>query len=442
MLDSGPRLALFAIPMFGASALMGALCTLDVVPAATLLLPYFEVDLGDPQGARTTLTITNATELPTLAHATLWTDWGAPSLDFDIFLTGHDVVVLDLRALFTEGRLPVTADEARDPGDLISPHGDHPAWDGSFPGCEFVFPLPDPALNAALLERVVDFHTGQPVSSLGGTCAGEDHGDDVARGYVTLDVATQCSLLFPGDPGYFVEGGGGVASDANLLWGEVELSNPGAGTASRMPLVHVEADPAFAPRSGATFYGRLVGNDGRDDREPLGSVWSARYRDSPSVATEFVVWRDPTDAERLVSPGGVDCATGPAWLPIDEAEVRCFSETSDLDIPCAAGGGACFPLAAQRSATAGLTPSFVAGVCELDLNHLCTSCDPGGNGAEQNVAQAFVASWAVQSPGMSLAADLTTGAVLVSACEDAPPLFGEIFVDGFESGDTSAWTVP
>ena len=59
-------------------------------PAATLLLPYFEVDFKSPQTtARTTLfTIVNVTDLPQIAHVVVWTDWSFPALDSNIFLTG------------------------------------------------------------------------------------------------------------------------------------------------------------------------------------------------------------------------------------------------------------------------------------------------------------------------------------------------------------------
>ena len=45
-------------------------CDIGVAPAATLLLPYFEVDFGSPQTtARQTLfTITNVSAFPQIAH--------------------------------------------------------------------------------------------------------------------------------------------------------------------------------------------------------------------------------------------------------------------------------------------------------------------------------------------------------------------------------------
>src|SRR4028119_2495923 len=70
--------------------------TIDAVPAATLLLPYFECDLDDnlapaDGGVTTLFSINNASATAVLAHVTLWTDESIPTLDFDIYLTGYDV---------------------------------------------------------------------------------------------------------------------------------------------------------------------------------------------------------------------------------------------------------------------------------------------------------------------------------------------------------------
>src|SRR3989442_414770 len=69
-------------------------CDVAVFPAATLLLPYFEVDTAAPgpgAGATTLFTITNTSPYPQIAHVTVWTDWAFPVLGFNIFLTGYDV---------------------------------------------------------------------------------------------------------------------------------------------------------------------------------------------------------------------------------------------------------------------------------------------------------------------------------------------------------------
>jgi hypothetical protein len=129
-------------------------CTIDAVPAATLLVPYFAVDLSAPpgEGVDTLFSINNASAAPTIAHVSIWSDWSQPVLDFDIFLTGYDAQAVSLYQVFVNGNLPVTADEQSDQGqdgagriddptsscsgdeDSCSPHGDNPEWDGSFDG--------------------------------------------------------------------------------------------------------------------------------------------------------------------------------------------------------------------------------------------------------------------------------------------------------------------
>ena len=48
---------------------------------ATLLLPYFEVDLSNPSGTTTLFSINNASASAAVAHVTLWTDESIPTLE-------------------------------------------------------------------------------------------------------------------------------------------------------------------------------------------------------------------------------------------------------------------------------------------------------------------------------------------------------------------------
>src|SRR5690606_34307950 len=58
----------------------------DTVPAATLLLPYFAVDLANPNGAQTRFSVINTAAAPTLAKVTLWSNLGIPTFSFDVYL--------------------------------------------------------------------------------------------------------------------------------------------------------------------------------------------------------------------------------------------------------------------------------------------------------------------------------------------------------------------
>src|SRR5882724_4516224 len=79
-------------------------CDISVAPAATLLLPYFEVDPNPTvQGQTTLFTITNVSRFPQIAHVTVWTDLSFPVLDFNIFLTGYDVQPINLYDVIVRG---------------------------------------------------------------------------------------------------------------------------------------------------------------------------------------------------------------------------------------------------------------------------------------------------------------------------------------------------
>ena len=423
---------------------LAEMCAVDAVPAATLLVPYFEVDYLNLGGRNTVVTIRNSSPEPALAHLTLWTDWGAPTLDFDLFLTGYGVETFDLYELFANGTLPITADEQTDPADTISPHG-RSEWDGSFPDCDLIFPFFPGIVAGSLLERIQQGHTGGPISGLGGNCLGGVQADGVARGYITVDSVSMCSLLFPSDSGYFMEGGLGVANDDNKLTGEVRLIDSTTGVASSLKVAHIEADPTFEGDSGATFYGRLVGNDGSDDREPLGSVWSvpfsgagsiSRLPPTPPTGTEFLVWRDSGSSEVL--PGGATCGVGPAHLPLETTQGVCLGPDNQFDSVCSGAG--CFPLALQGLFPSQLGLSFDEGFCQFNLNRACEECLPGGGGSSGTVSQSYVAARTYSTAGLATT-DTVSGTLVASACDDLDPTIdlGEVFADGFEEGDTSAW---
>ncbi len=69
---------LLAMPAAG-GALAGN-CRVDDQPAASLLIPFFEVDLEDPRGKTTLFSVNNGGAKPALARVVLWTDWGVPTL--------------------------------------------------------------------------------------------------------------------------------------------------------------------------------------------------------------------------------------------------------------------------------------------------------------------------------------------------------------------------
>ncbi len=449
------------------------MCTLDPVPAATLLLPYFEVDLDAVPGAgvNTVFTIHNALPSPTIAHISFWTDWSQPVLDFDVFLTGYDAQTVDLYDALVNGNLPVTADEQSDQGqdggrvgdptslcdgtiDSCSPHGSQPSWDGSFdaaginvPGvadCIDIFPFfVNPLLSGTFFANIQAKLTGQAVD---GSCYGADHDDNVARGYVTIDNADACSLIFPNDDGYFSDGvNPGIANNVNQLWGDwyfVDPNNP--LTLPIDPLVHVEADDAFDSTStatGNTFYGRYTQSlGGIDNREPLASTWGFSYRNAgPVLVTDVIVWRDSTANDQ--STGGYSCGTGPDWYPLGQTNVVCFNQTEGAVELCS--DSSCLPLESQRLelGSGGLDLAFDSGWCYLNLNVPGEVITRDGDlpPVPHDVTQSWVG--ATGRGGGTVVAGGLNAVALAHACADVSPVILNIFADSFESGDTSAWSV-
>ncbi len=137
------RRTAFGWVLLGLLALGGraeaTICTVDEVPAATLLLPYFQLDLSNPNGLTTLFSINNASATAVLAHVVVWSDLSVPVLDFNVYLTGYDVQSINLRDIIVNGALPQTASAGQDPTDTISNKGQF-SQDINFASCNGVLP--------------------------------------------------------------------------------------------------------------------------------------------------------------------------------------------------------------------------------------------------------------------------------------------------------------
>ena len=425
--------------------------TIDKVPAATLLLPYFEVDLGDLNGVNTLFSINNASAAAAIAHVTLWTDQSIPTLDFDVYLTGFDVQTINVRDLF-DGFLPRSADRGADAAaDANSPSPPPGAaqavnvnpFMGPFtPGVptEFDFggssgPCVAPYTNQVLdnfrITNLRAAHRGQNAPAYGG-CLGASHGDNLARGYITVDSVTQCNLLFPSSATYF---SGGIADTRNILWGDYVYVNSEEGSAEGETLVHIESCnmPPFNPANPAifigfvgnggldalggpwcplapgeySFYGRYASVAGQDQREPLASAFAARFLNGGIFegGTDLIVWRDSKTIPTGVNgPYPCGAPNGPAWFPLNQTSVVAFDEeenpedlcfTGDVVSPPLGGSQTCFPLETQRVSLSGgniigsdPVPGAQFGWILLDLDTLVAGV--GYPAVNSGIAQAWV----------------------------------------------------
>ncbi len=375
------------------------ICTIDAVPAATLLLPYFEVDLQNPSGTQTLFSINNASATAVLTHVVIWSDLSVPVLDFNVYLTGYDVQTINLRDIIVYGNLPQTASAGQDPTDTISPKGSF-SQDINFASCTGV--LPPPQLPATYITHLQASLTGQPSAILGGNCAGQALGDNIARGYVTVDTVSNCTLRFPGDVGYFAAGGTGDATNQNVLWGDWVRDKSIAAESGT--LVHIEADatnPATSTAGRYTFYGRYDAWTAVDNREPLATNFAIRFFNGGAFTggSTLAVWRDSK-----VAQGAFTCpatlGVRPAWYPLGQEGIVIFDEqehpavitTLPISPQPPTESIVPFPAEAQRTLVGGTGPfpvPFAFGWLYLDLN---TTVAAAGNNppVDPAAAQAFV----------------------------------------------------
>lgn len=276
-------------------------CDIAVAPAATLLMPYFEVDYENPDGQTTIFAITNAGDVAQVARVTLWTDYAYPVLAFNVYLTGYDVQAINLRDVLN-GKI---GGSRFGTGSQVSPNGEHssPNFDLEDDRCGR---LPN-TLTAAEVDRLqLAFVEGRVLAWPGRfACNTIGNVHENAVGYATIDVVGNCGTATPIDPEYFTED---LRYD-NVLIGEYYQVDSWLDYAQGNPMAHIRAIPeggtpstrAALPRKYATnltrtFYGRFQdpAHPHADARQPLPSLFAARWINggTGSFQTSFKIWRE------------------------------------------------------------------------------------------------------------------------------------------------------
>jgi len=410
-------------------------CDVSLLPAATLLLPHFEVDLLAPATtAWTTLfTVQNTTAQPQIARVTLWTDWAYPMLTFNLFLTGYDVQGINLYDVFTRGAIapgnPPNAGTSNltAPGPLSAANDQNPHF------------LPDAAatcssnpgfLSNALLNDVRTAFTAGKVAAPGCAIVNDVGGlHRNAAGFVTIDVVANCNATSPLDSRYFTRE---ILFD-NVLTGDYQGISPNPATgnyAGGNPLVHIRAVPAggaagtfTATKLPFTFYDLYTaGAPFRtyDRRQPLPSAFMPRFINGGTGAfnTNVELWR-----EALAAPTAcpIAYASNSRMRIVEAVRFDEHENATTLDpydwcggIPECPGSRPGTPASAYLStANTALFPSIslsgdVGGWLFLNLNH-------GGARPSQ--------AWVVTSMFAEGRYQATMDAVAVgNGCSPAPPL--------------------
>ena len=273
-------------------------CDVKVGPAATLLLPYFEVDIYGNSGQTTLFTVVNISRYPQIAHVTLWTDRAYPVLTFNLYLTGYDVQSINLADVLGRGIIapPSGTSSTTTPGSLsasTNPNLRSPLDCASIPG----------ALTPAILAAIRNTFTIGKHPSL--ACfVGNTHMN--AIGYTTIDVVASCTPRDGTDPLYYTND---ILFD-NVLTGDYQQVGahpsglPQSGfDAGGNPMVPIRAVPEgggagsnVATALPYTFYDRYTQQIRRtfDRRQPLPSTFAARFIQggTAAFATNVTIWRE------------------------------------------------------------------------------------------------------------------------------------------------------
>lgn len=356
-------------------------CDISPSPAATLLLPYFEVDVEKnvTDATNTIFTVINTSKQPQIARVTLWTDYGTPVFWWNMFLTGYDAEPVSLYDVLSFGRVPPTGPKNA-AGSKSAPNDSNPRIP-SLENCQI-----EPEVPQSIVQAVRNALTSGALA--GSDCAvGSKHA--IATGYITVDLVNSCSNLSPLDPVYYSQ----ILAFDNVLTGDYEHVYPDRGIgnfAGGSPLVHIKAIPAGGNANVQTslpytFYDRYTPSGGRrvDRRQPLPSVFASRFIQGGTTAfmTDFVFWREG------VSKAAGDCsASANAAMPV--ATIVRFDE---FENPTMVAATAQTPATASISTASSLMPPLsgqsLTGWMYIDLDNRGVSTESAGARAYSSTAR-------------------------------------------------------
>ena len=279
-------------------------CDISLLPAATLLMPYFEVDINAAAGNGETaiFTITNTTDQPQAARVTLWTDYGYPVINFNIYLTGYDVQSINLFDIIRRGQIAPESGTGSDVSPVGRLSGTPPGQDRDNPrlneGSCNDLPVVLPSVYITRMQQA--FTQGVvPAFASFPECRNAGGVHTNAVGYATIDLVNKCDVTLPTEQNYWTDD---ISYD-NVLIGDYLQINGAQDFAQVNPLVHIRAVPeggnydATAPTNlRRTFYSVFnpTGAAGSDRRQPLPSTFAARWiGGGPAFfQTDLKMWRE------------------------------------------------------------------------------------------------------------------------------------------------------
>ena len=313
-------------------------CDVAVLPAATLLLPYFEVDLNAPAGTgeTTIFTVTNTSNLPQAVLVTLWTDYDYPVIAFNVFLTGYDVQSINLYDVIKRGQIAPsngTGFDVSNVGELSGDFINQVTFDNPILAESTCVNLPVQIPQSFITRMQSAFTTGKiPASGSTAACntAGGVHTN--AIGFATIDVVGGCATQIPTDFAYFRE----VIRFENVLGGDYMQINGAEDSAQGSAMVHIRAipeggttrtraeNPEYRVNFERTFYSRYQhpSTPKLDARQPLPATFAARWiaGGGSGFGTTYKIWREGR------SPATTPCSAFPTKAAMNFVEAVRFDE--------------------------------------------------------------------------------------------------------------------
>lgn len=325
-------------------------CSYDNVPGATLLVPYFKVSRNGvtsnatdiPEGGVDTIVaITNVSYWGVNAHVTVWNKQSAPVLDFNVPMSGYDVVFFRMKDILN-GKLNVNANSLQqligglDPCTVLvgndqelfvrfrNPDTLFPAEYSVYNVPAFAFGFRDKVWHS--LDEGFDYSdiVTRPAADKYNPACGTGTATTLSgdfTGYLTIDVTNYCTQLFPSDPNFYINDaiatqGWDLNAGPNVLMGDVFfIDGAEGGNISGDVAIALEYDNRLDWTTDKTFYARYtqasVTSAGTitdstttsaapaayrfigDGREPLGNYYGFRYLNDAAAGMKswITVWR-------------------------------------------------------------------------------------------------------------------------------------------------------
>ncbi len=295
-------------------------CAYDNVPAATLLVPYWKVTLNgatdfpiNSGGTDTLVSVVNVSAPGVIAHVTVWNKYSQAVIDFNIPLTGKDVVSFSMRDIMNgklSPNLPQydTTKYPLDPCGIVNPGLPSVTYQPSigWAQTQFIrFSHPDALSLGTDVVRSISQYNLISVDAIGplfrptvwhsldqsgdittfSTSAGANILDtdnpqckwttadasykDALSGYLTIDVVNYCTNFFPDQADFYTKDaiattgwtGAGFTYTPNVLIGDVFFVDTASngGNVSGDPAVAIEFDSRLPyTTTTKTFFGKYV----------------------------------------------------------------------------------------------------------------------------------------------------------------------------------------